>query len=95
MNYPKEGIEGGCMMQWIRSKLSKKKKRAKADFKRKYCMKNKGVNVVIEEIKQRIKAKTTNIQKYDDRNNQFVRKRLFPTKNCCLKKLREKVDKMM
>ena len=72
-----------------------KKKRAKADFERKYCMKNKGVNVVIEEIKQRIKAKTTNIQKYDERNNQFVQKRLFPTKNSCLKKLREKVDKVM
>ena len=33
----------------------------------------------IEEIKQRIKAKTTKLHKYDERNNQFLQNRLFPT----------------
>ena len=35
--------------------------------------------MIIEEIKQRIKVKTTKLQKYDERNNRFVRNRLFET----------------
>ena len=42
-------------------------------------MKNKGLNVTIEVIKQGIKAKTIKLQKYDERNNQFAQNRLLQT----------------
>ena len=60
-----------------RGKLSKN--RLKADLERKYYGKNKGLNVITKEIKQRIKAKTTKLLKYDERNNQSVQNRLFQT----------------
>ena len=58
------------LQEWNRIKLSNN--RVKADLERKYYVKNKGLHVVIEETKQRIKVKTTKLQKYDERNNQFV-----------------------
>ena len=48
------------LQKWNRGKLSKN--RVKPDLERKYYGKNKGLNVVIKEIKQRIKAKTTKLQ---------------------------------
>ena len=67
------------------------KNRVKADLEKKYYVKNKGLNMVIAEIKQRIKAKTTKLQKYDERNNQFVLKRLFQSNERLLfEKIEEK-----
>ena len=57
------------LQEWNRDKLQKNI--MKAGLESKYCVKYKGVNVVIEEIKQRIKAKTTKSQKYDERNNLY------------------------
>ena len=54
------------LQQWNRTKLSKN--RVKADLERKYYLKNKDHNVVIKEMKK-IKAKTTKLPKYDERNN--------------------------
>ena len=42
----------------------------KADPGRKYCVKNIGLNVVVEKMKQSLKAKTK-LQKYDERNNLY------------------------
>ena len=68
----------------------------KVDLERKYYAKNKVLNVVFEEIKQRIKAKTTKLQKYNERNNNLYKTGCFkPTINSCLKKLRRTVEKMM
>ena len=58
------------LQDWNRGKLSKN--RVKADLERKYYVKNKRVFVVIKKIKQRIKAKTSKLQKYDERNNQLT-----------------------
>ena len=65
------------LQEWNRGKLSKN--RVKADLERKYYVKNKDLNVVIEKMKQRIKAETSKRQRYDERNNQFVQNRLFRT----------------
>ena len=67
----------------------------KVDLERKYYAKNKVLNVVFEEIKQRIKAKTTKLQKYNERNNLYKTGCFKPTINSCLKKLRGTVEKMM
>ncbi len=45
----------------------------------KYNVKGKGVVVVIEEIKQRVKAKAAKVKRYDDRVRQFHQNRLFNT----------------
>ena len=58
------------LQEWNRIKLSNN--RVKADLERNYYVKNKGLHVVIEETKQRIKDITAKLQKYDERNNQFV-----------------------
>ena len=67
----------------------------KVDLERKYYAENKVLNVVFEEIKQRIKAKTTKLQKYNERNNLYKTGCFKPTINSCLKKLRGTVEKMM
>ena len=45
--------------------------------------------MVIEELKQRVKAKAAKIKKYEERNNQFLQNRLFQTNS---KRLFEKID---
>ena len=44
---------------------------------RKYKVRNKGLNCVIEELKQRLKAKTFKIQRYEQRIEQFRLNKLF------------------
>ena len=61
----------------------------KVDLERKYYAKNKVLNVVFEEIKQRIKAKTTKLQKYNERNNNLYKTGLFQTND---KLLFEKIE---
>ena len=55
------------------------KEQSEIDIERKYYVKNNGFNVVVKEIKQRIKSETTKLQKYVERNNQIVQKKLFQT----------------
>ena len=44
---------------------------------------------MVEELKQRIKAKTAKIKKYEERSNQFLQNRLFQTNQ---KRLFEKLE---
>ena len=48
-------------------------------FMKKYQVKGKGMSVVKEEIKQRVKAKAAKAKRYDDRVRQFHQNRLFNT----------------
>ena len=63
--------------KWKEGKL--KSEGLKDYFERKYHVWNKGFTTVIEELKQRIKAKTAKIKKYEERNNQYIQNRLFQT----------------
>ena len=56
-------------------KLRKGGQREKLE--RKYSVKKKGVDVVIEELKQRITAKTAKLKRYEGRINQFRQNKLF------------------
>ena len=46
---------------------------------KKYQVKGKGMSVVKEEMKQRVKAKPANVKRYNDRVRQFHQNRLFNT----------------
>ena len=46
-------------------------------LKEKYKVREKGYNVVMEELKQRITANSMKVKKYDDRCDQFRQNRLF------------------
>eukprot|EP00795_Rhopilema_esculentum_P000616 gene616-10310_t len=63
--------------KWKEGKL--KSEGLKDHLERKYHVWNKGVTTVIEELKQRIKAKNAKIKKYEERNNQYIQHRLFQT----------------
>ena len=63
--------------KWKKGKL--KSEGLKDYFERKYHVWNKGFTTVMEELKQRIKAQTTKIKKYEERNNQYIQNRLFQT----------------
>ena len=64
--------------KWKEGKL--KSEGLKDHFERKYHVWNKGFMTVIEELKQRIKAKAAKIKKYEERNNHYIQNRLFQTK---------------
>ena len=46
---------------------------------KKYQVKGKGMSVVKEEIKQKVKAKAAKVKRYDDRVRQFHQNHLFNT----------------
>ena len=73
--------------QWNRKSL--KSEHIKKRLEQLYHVKRKGILVVIEELKQRVKAKAAKIKKYEERNNQFLQNRLFQTN---IKRLFEKID---
>ena len=73
--------------QWNRKSL--KSEHSKKRLEQLYHVKRKGILVVIEELKQRVKAKAAKIKKYEERNNQFLQNRLFQTNR---KRLFEKID---
>ena len=73
--------------QWNRKSL--KSEHIKKRLEHLYHVKRKGILVVIEELKQRVKAKAAKIEKYEERNNQFLQNRLFQTNR---KRLFEKID---
>ena len=53
-------------------------KKTKADMvEAKYRVKAKGVNVVIEELKQRLKAKSYKVKRYEQRSEQYKLNRMF------------------
>ena len=47
------------------------------DLERRYYLKKKGVAVVLEELKQRILAKTGKIKRYQSRIEQYRQNRMF------------------
>ena len=53
------------------------KKRHQDALQRKYGIKQKGLQIVIEEIRQKIKAKTAKISRYQQRINQYQHNRMF------------------
>ena len=53
------------------------KKRHQDTLERKYKIKHKGLHVAKEEIRQRIKAKTAKISRYQQRINQYQQNRMF------------------
>ena len=73
--------------EWKNNNLRSERK--KELLERQYHVKNKGINSVVEELKQRIKAKTAKIRKYEERSNQFMQNRLFQTNQ---KRLFEKLE---
>jgi hypothetical protein len=48
-------------------------------LERKYNIKRKGIKVVVEELKQRLRAKSEKIKRYDQRVKQYYQNRLFVT----------------
>ena len=54
-----------------------KKKEKYRETEHKYGVKKKGLNVVLEELKQRIQAKATKIKRYDQRIEQYRINRMF------------------
>ena len=47
------------------------------ELERKYRIRQKGIRVVYEELKQRLVAKKTKIRRYEQRNEQYVQNRMF------------------
>ena len=73
--------------KWKEGKL--KSDGLKDQLERKYHVRVKGFTTVTEELKQRIKAKSSRIKKYEERNNQYTQNRLFQTNQ---KLLFEKIE---
>ena len=63
----------------VNSLIDKKtvKKRHQDALQRKYGIKQKGLQIVKEEIRQRIKAKAAKISRYQQRINQYQQNRMF------------------
>ena len=61
----------------LKDELGQKKKAKLQRIEDKYWVKNKGIKTVIEELKQRMIAKSEKIKRYDHRINQFRLNRMF------------------
>ena len=61
----------------------------KYELERKYLVKKKGIDVVIEELKQRMKTIQYRIKRYKDRTEQYKQNRIFETNQ---KRLYEIID---
>ena len=70
-------------LRWSLSRLEQKEKGELRDdvrlarVQRKYKVQQKGIRVVIEELKQRIVAKSEQIKRYSNRNEQYQINRMF------------------
>ena len=74
--------------RWNRQELSRTK--IQEALKKKYHIPGKKLNVVIEELKQRISANTAKLKRYEARTEQFQQNRLFELNQ---KKLFEQLEK--
>ena len=61
----------------LRGELSHKKSAKLQRLKEKYRVNKKGIKTVVEDLKQRMIAKSTKIKRYDKRINQFRQNRAF------------------
>ena len=53
------------------------RKEKNEELGRKYNIKRKGIRTVIEELKQRLHAKTAKLKRYEERVNQYKMNRMF------------------
>ena len=65
----------------------------KEQLEMKYKVKNKGLNVVIEELKQRIVATSAKLKRYEARTEQYIQNRMFHTNQAKLFQRLEKEDR--
>ena len=61
----------------VKGELGLKKKRKLSELNERYRVKRKGLKTVIEELKQRMLAKSTNVRRYQQRIEQFRGKESF------------------
>ena len=64
------------------SRLQNKKVRKELDEK--YRVQEIGLNHIIEDVKQRVKAKAHKIQRYTNKNKGYQQNKLFQTNQKCL-----------
>ena len=74
--------------RWKKQEI--RNQRLKEEIKKKYQMKNKSIEVLIEELKQRITANAMKLKRYEARTEQFIQNRLFETNQ---KKLFQRLEK--
>ena len=67
-----------CLQADYRNKKVRKK------LNEKYRIQEKGLNHIIEDVKQRVKAKAHKIQRYTSRNKGYQQNKLFQTNQKCL-----------
>ena len=60
-----------------KGELGKRRNRKLRDLEEKYTVKSKGIKTVIEELKQRMIAKSAKIKRYEQRITQFRQNRMF------------------
>ena len=77
---------------WFQGKWKKDKKRQKGELRRKYRIQAKGFKVVIEELKQRVSAKSETLRRYRTRGNQYRQNNFFRCNQKALYKEIEKKD---
>ena len=77
----------GRVERWKRGELANVD--LKYELERKYLVKKKGIDVVIEELKQRMKTIQYRIKRYKDRTEQYKQNRIFETNQ---KRLYEIID---
>ena len=65
----------GRVERWKRDELQSND--LKCELERKYLVKKKGITVVIEELKQRLKAVQQTIRRYECRTEQYKQTRMF------------------
>ena len=58
--------------------------KARNDLEQKYKIQEKGLNNVMEDVKQRLKAKAHKVQRYENRNKGYQQNKLFETNQKCL-----------
>ena len=61
------------------------------ELERRYSLNKKGLSVVLEELKQRVLAKSQKIRRYQDRTEQYKQNRMFQSNQ---KRLFEKIENM-
>ena len=74
---------------WFKGKWKRDKKRKTEELKKKYGIQIEGFKVVIEELKQRISAKSEKLRRYHARGNQYRKNKLS---RCNQKALHEVKD---
>ena len=60
-----------------KGRLKNGRSKLKCELKKKYKIKAKGFNTVIEELKQRMSAKTLKLKRYKSRGKQYRQKELL------------------